>query len=314
VLADAESTHEKLLRRANLAMYAAKRDGGDRVQRFHPEMLTSADSRTELVYDLRSAAAGDQLALHYQPIVDLADGTIWGAEALVRWRHPEQGLLTAAAFIGLAEEAGAMEGIERFSLEEACRVAATWPAIDGRVPNLTVNVSAARLRGRDFAAEVEETLRRHRLPPERLVMEVTESVALDSDSRTAANLRTLRSLGVRLALDDFGTGYSSLSYLARFPVDLLKLGGTFLAGITDIAGQQQLVGGVIQLAGSLGVPVVVEGVERADQVVGLTGLGASLGQGFFLGLPMDADALAERFAAAAGGPRPAAVEVLGEVA
>jgi diguanylate cyclase (GGDEF)-like protein len=114
VLADAESSHEKLLRRANLAMYAAKGDGGDRVQRFHPEMLSSADSRTELAYDLRAAAAHDQLELHYQPIVDLADGSIHGVEALVRWRHPEQGLLAAGAFIGLAEEAGAMEDIERF--------------------------------------------------------------------------------------------------------------------------------------------------------------------------------------------------------
>jgi EAL domain-containing protein (putative c-di-GMP-specific phosphodiesterase class I) len=274
-------------------------------------MLTTADSRTELAYDLRSAAARHELELHFQPIVDLREGAVWGAEALVRWRHPEQGLLAAGAFIGLAEEVGAMEDIERFSLDEACRVAATWPAIGGRPPNVTVNVSAGRLRAPDFAAEVEETVTRHGLAPERLVLEVTESVALDSDSRTEANLSGLWGLGVRLALDDFGTGYSSLSYLARFPVDLLKLDRTFLAGMANNAGQGQLVSGVIQLAKSLGVPVVVEGVERADQIAGLMGLGASLGQGFFLGRPMDAEALEERFAAAAGSPH---VRVLDQVA
>ncbi len=176
-------------------------------------------------------------------------------------------------------------------------MAATWPSIGGRVPCLNVNVSAGRLRRPDFAAEVAEALRRHGLPPERLVLEVTESVALDSDPSTEANLNTLRSRGVRLALDDFGTGYSSLSYLSRFPVDLLKLDRTFLTGMADDAGQQQLVGGVIQLARSLGVPVVVEGIEEADQVAGLTRLGAALGQGNFLGRPMDADALEERLTA-----------------
>jgi EAL domain-containing protein (putative c-di-GMP-specific phosphodiesterase class I) len=177
-----------------------------------------------------------------------------------------------------------------------------------------VNVSAGRVRARGFAAELEETLSRHGLPAERLVLEVTESVALDSDSRTQANLSALRSLGVRLALDDFGTRYSSLSYLARFPVDLLKLDRTFLAGMADEAGQGQLVEGVLQLAASLGVPVVVEGVERADQIAGLTGLGATLGQGFFLGRPMDAEALAERLAAAARSPRPGLLSVVGRVA
>jgi diguanylate cyclase (GGDEF)-like protein len=285
---------ENLLRRADLAMYAAKHRGGDRVSQFRSAMLAQADTRTELANDLHAAVALGQLELHFQPIVDLVEGRTHVLEALARWRHPRRGLLSADVFIPIAEQTGLIEDLGRFLLDEACSAAAGWPRGEDGAPRIAVNVSTAQLRSEQFAHYVAECLVRHGMPAERLIVEITESVAMASDAETRATLAALRRLGVGLALDDFGTGYSSLSHLARTNVDLLKLDRAFLAGIDSDAAQARLLAGVLQLAGSLGVTVVAEGIERPDQRQRVLDLGGRFGQGYLLGEPLTAEAVPAR--------------------
>jgi diguanylate cyclase (GGDEF)-like protein len=286
--------HESLLRRADLAMYAAKSGGGDRVKGFRPEMLVDSDVRAQLATDLRRAVGGGELELRFQPIVDLRDGRVQLVEALVRWQHPVRGLLSPGAFIDLAEQTGVIHELGAFVVDEACRVAAGWQQTGGQAPAVSVNVSSAQLRSPGFASHVEAALAQRGLAADHLILEVTESVAMASDAETRATLDALRRLGVPLALDDFGTGYSSLSHLARMRADLLKLDREFLAGIDETPAQARLVGGVIQLARTLGVPVIAEGIERPAQLERLLELGGHLGQGYLLGVPADASVLAER--------------------
>ena len=217
-------------------------------------------------------------------------------EALVRWRHPRRGLISPAAFVPLAEETGAIHALGRTVLDEACRVAAGWPKIDGGAPSLSVNVSSVQLRDPHFATSVAAALRAHDLPARRLMLEITESGAVEAEGAAAANLAELRELGVLLALDDFGTGYSALSHLTRLPLDLLKLDCSFVAGIDSDPAQARLVGGVLGLARSLGVPVVTGGIERSTQLAHVLDLGGTLGQGYLLGAPMDAGALERHLA------------------
>ena len=300
------SDAEGLLRRADLAMYAAKQRGGDRVSPFRRDMLAHADARTELANHLHAAVTLGQIELHFQPIVDLVDGGTPAIEALARWRHPRRGLLAADAFIPIAEQTGMIDELGRYLLDAACRAAATWPAGEHGAPKVAVNVSTAQLRVERFARDMAAALDRHGLPPERLIVEITESVAMASDQETRSTLAALRGLGVGLALDDFGTGYSSLSHLARTNVDLLKLDRAFLAGIDGDAAQARLLEGVLQLAASIGVSVVAEGIERADQRDRVLELGGRLGQGYLLGAPVTEEEIAARLAPA-GARRRAAV-------
>ena len=287
---------DTVLRHADLAMYAAKRAGGGRVELFHEELASHADAHAELANELKHAAQRGELELRFQPIFDLEDHSVLTIEALVRWRHPRLGLVTPRNFIPLAEETGSIWGVCRFVLDEACRVASTWLERDGRAPSVSVNISAPLLREPQLPDEVAATLHRHGLSAQRLVLEVTESVAVEPDDRTRTCLERLRALGVRVALDDFGTGYSSLSYLAQLPLDLLKLDRTFLADIDSRPAQARLVGGVIDLARSLGIPVVAEGIEDPEQLGRVRALGARFGQGFLFGAPCDAAMLARRLA------------------
>jgi EAL domain-containing protein (putative c-di-GMP-specific phosphodiesterase class I) len=266
-------------------MYAAKSAGGDRVERFRPEMLDHADARAELATDLRAAVERGEIELHFQPIVALGDGHVHAVEALARWRHPRRGLLMPCDFIEIAEQTGTIQDLGAFIVDEACRVAASWQALVADPPAVSVNVAAEQLRSSAFAGVVAAALARHGLPAGRLVLEVTESAALSADAETHGTLTALRNLGVALALDDFGTGYSSLSYLARLQVDMLKLDRAFLAGIDESPAQARLVGAVIQLARTLGVPVIAEGIERPAQLERLLELGGVLGQGFLLARP-----------------------------
>ena len=201
-------------------------------------------------------------------------------------------------FVGLAEETGSIEELGRFVLEEACRVAARWPATPA-VPSVSVNVSAAQFCASGFAADVRAVLGRHGLAPARLVLEVTESVLVEPDPETLSNLTALRRAGITLALDDFGTGYSALSYLAHFPVDVLKLDRSFLAGLDERPAQVRLVAGIIGLGHSLGMQVVAEGIEDRGQLAQLRDLGVDLGQGYLLEAPMTSVALEARLAAGA---------------
>jgi diguanylate cyclase (GGDEF)-like protein len=284
---------ESLMRQADLAMYAAKGGGGDRVERFGAAMLALADARTELANDLRGAVARGEIELRYQPVVDLEDGSIHAIEALARWRHPRRGLLAPATFIALAEETGMIAELGRCVLEEACRAAAGWPG-GVTAPKVTVNVSSAQLRTGRLAEDVSAALSRHGLAPSRLLLEVTESVAMAGDAETQATLAALRRLGVGLALDDFGTGYSSLSYLARTEVDLLKLDRAFLADVDQDPVQARLLSAVIRLAASLDVAIVAEGIERPSQVALVRESGGRLGQGYLFGRPMSAGSVAHR--------------------
>jgi diguanylate cyclase (GGDEF)-like protein len=286
-LASGGDDHDGLLRRADVAMYAAKTAGGDRVERFRPELLVKADAWAELATDLRSAVSRGEIELRFQPILELEDGRVHAVEALARWRHPRRGLLAPSDFIEIAEQTGTIHALGDFIVDEACRIAAGWAEAGGDPPAVSVNVSAEQLHSERFAARVAAALARHGLPAGRLVLEVTESTALAADPETQRALADLRELGVALALDDFGTGYSSLSYLARLQVDLLKLDREFLAGIDESPAQARLVGAVIQLARTLGVPVIAEGIERPAQLDRLLELGGSLGQGFLLGRPME---------------------------
>ena len=302
----ADGDAESLLRRADLAMYAAKQRGGDRVSPFRLDMLAHADTRTELATDLHAAVGLGQIELHFQPIVDMVDGRTPAIEALARWRHPRRGLLAADAFIPIAEQTGLIDELGRYLLDEACRAAATWPEGEHGAPKLAVNVSTAQLRAERFARDMAATLDRHGLRPERLIVEITESVAMASDPETRTTLAALRRLGIGLALDDFGTGYSSLSHLARTNVDLLKLDRAFLAGIDGDAAQARLLEGVLQLAASLGVSVVAEGIERPDQRERVLELGGRLGQGYLLGAPVTEEEIAALLAPAGARRRVAA--------
>ena len=257
---------DHLLRDADLAMYAAKRDGGHRVTVFTNEMLVRAESRIELVQDMPDALARSDFELRFQPIIDLADGGVEAVEALVRWRHPSRGLLKPDAFIASAEQMGMIDEIGHWVLDQSCRlIAHELPAGAGK-PRVTVNVSPIQLREPRFASDVIACVGRHGIAPERLMLEVTESIAIEENARTHGNLSALHEFGVLLALDDFGAGYSSLSYLAQLPIDLLKLDRSLGAEIDRDPSQERLVAGVVGLANSLGLPVVVEGIERAGQL------------------------------------------------
>jgi diguanylate cyclase (GGDEF)-like protein len=283
--------HEQLLRNADQAMYAAKQAGGNRVAPFRQEMLIRANERIELAEELPEALRERRFELFYQPIIDLTSGDVPAVEALVRWRHPERGLLRPDDFIPIAEHMGVIAELGRLVFDSACRLTAVGlPDAIGNA-QVSVNVSPVQLRDVHLAADLIDSIRRHDVEPERMIVEVTESLAIEADSETRRNLRQLHELGVTIALDDFGTGYSALSYLARLPIDVVKLDRTFMATVDHDPHQARLVRAVTQLASSLGIAVVAEGLERPRQLQVARELGAQLGQGFGIAEPMDAEAL-----------------------
>jgi diguanylate cyclase (GGDEF)-like protein/PAS domain S-box-containing protein len=282
-----------LLRNADVAMYRAKHGGKGQVVRFEAAMHAAVAERLELEGDVRGALSRGELALVYQPIVALATGRVVGAEALLRWDHPARGRLGPAEFFAVAESAGVMPEIEAWVVEEACRRAGEWPVLDepGQLPLLSVNVSARLLAGPDLVAMVERAAAASRLPPGRLVLEITEGAAVGDAPNTFRAMRRLRATGVRLALDDFGTGYSSLGYLGQMPVDVLKLDKRFVDGVAGGVDGHLLTRGILDLARALGKLVVAEGIERPEQAARLREHGCTLGQGFLFSRPVEADAL-----------------------
>ncbi len=292
-LADGASvtSADELIRDADAAMYIAKREGKSGYRLFEPEMHEHVLSRLELRTDLQRALVTDQLELHYQPVVHLSDGSVAGVEALLRWRHPERGLVPPDAFIPLAEETGLIIPIGRWVLREGCRNARRiLGAMDGTTPpSLSINLSLRQLQHSDIVADVREALAEFELPPACLTLEITETVLMADSDLAVARLTELKDLGVRLALDDFGTGYSSLSYLSRFPVDILKMDRSFLHESAS-AAPVDLTPAVLALGATLGIEVVAEGIELAEQWETLRELGCTLGQGFYFARPMDADA------------------------
>ncbi|GIE92558.1 hypothetical protein Ari01nite_00230 [Paractinoplanes rishiriensis] len=286
-------TPEEMIRRADVAMYAAKNMGGARCTWFDPIMDQLADADARLAADLRQAIARDELFLLYQPIVELPHGRLAGVEALLRWRHPEHGLVSPGVFIPLAERNGYIVELGRWVLEQVVRQAAEWERTYG--PNapekVSVNISARQLREPGFPAQVAELLRESGLDPYRLVAEVTETAVLGTGEALDA-VRELHALGMRVALDDFGTGQSSLSLLVDCPVKVLKVDKSFVDGVTGTSAQAVIVDGLIGITEGLRIEAVAEGVETEDQAFRLHKMGYRFAQGFHFARPMAGDDIA----------------------
>ena len=284
---------EELLRDADLAMYTAKGRGKNRYELFEPQMHMSAVERLRMTGELWRAIEHEEFRIHYQPIFSIASGAVAGMEALLRWQHPERGLLAPVEFIELAEDTAAIVPIGRWVLEQACRDARELQLRYPREPPLSVcvNLSARQLERAEFVGEVQETLNASGLPAESLVLELTESVMMTDMNVSIVRLEELKSLGLRLAIDDFGTGFSSLDYVRRLPVDILKVDRSFVADLADGEQSRLVTESIIALADSLGLVTVAEGVENAEQLTRLRGLGSEFGQGFYLGKPVPRDAI-----------------------
>ena len=291
---DAAAGADELIRNADAAMYIAKRDGKGGYRLFEPAMHEGVLERLELRADLQRAMTAGQLELYYQPLVHLSDGGATGVEALLRWHHPERGMLGPDTFIPLAEEMGQIVPIGRWVLREACRQARQMQTLLPADPplSMSVNLSVKQLQHSDIAADVRDALTESGLAAGSLTLEITETVLMTDTDLAVQRLEELKELGVRLAMDDFGTGYSSLSYLSRFPVDILKMDRSFLRdGASPTASA--LASAVIALGETLQLEIVAEGIEFPEQWVGLRELGCGSGQGFLFAEPMDADATLE---------------------
>jgi diguanylate cyclase (GGDEF)-like protein/PAS domain S-box-containing protein len=290
VARDPDQRPAALLRDADAAMYLAKDRGRARFEVFDEAMRDESTERLLLENALRRAPERGELRALYQPIVRLVDGTMVAAEALVRWVHPERGLLEASQFVPLAEETGIIVPVGGWVLEEACRQAATWPG-NGDAPAVSVNLSARQLSRPDLVDLVAHALRESGLNPDRLWLEITESVLMEDADTAVAALERLRALGAHLSVDDFGTGYSSLAYLRRFPVDSLKVDRSFVAGLGQDPEDSAIVEAVVSMAHSLHLSVVAEGVETLEQLTRLRELGCELAQGFYFAAPVPSSAL-----------------------
>jgi diguanylate cyclase (GGDEF)-like protein len=280
-----------LLRDADVALYRAKERGKARWAVFDPAMGAALRERAELEADLGRAVARGELWLAYQPVVELATGTVVGVEALVRWQHHALGPIPPGQFIPLAEETGQVERVGRWVLAKACRQARAWQEQYADPPVVSVNLSARQFQRPDLVEVIAFMLRETGLDPALLKLEITESAVMADAETAVATLRRLKELGVGLAIDDFGTGYSSLNYLRRFPVDALKIDKAFVAGLGRDTGDEAIVEAVIGLAHTLGRQVVAEGIETAEQLGLLRAMGCEQGQGFRFGQPEPATAI-----------------------
>ncbi|HYH53687.1 MAG TPA: EAL domain-containing protein [Solirubrobacterales bacterium] len=272
---------ELLIRDADAAMYRAKEGGRARCVLFDAEMRAGAMRRLEVERELRHALDRDELALHYQPVVNLRSGDITGLEALVRWRHPERGTLDPAEFVPIAEDSGLIEPMGRWVQDRACRQAVEWHQLrpDARPLDVSVNLSARQVAHRDLPATVEEILNRSGLEPINLRLEITESVLVDESATVISSLQALDELGVRLVLDDFGTGYSSLAYLNRFPFHALKIDRSFVDALGIEQEATAIVEAIIGMARALSLEVIAEGVESEVQLSELRRLECDYAQG-----------------------------------
>jgi diguanylate cyclase len=277
----------QLLRNADIAMDVAKSRGKGIYEVFQSSMLRSVRDRHDVHAALEGAIERRELVVHYQPIVDLHNGRVVGAEALVRWPRPDRGLVPPAEFIPLAEETGLVVELDRFVLRQACRQMAGWNAAAGPLL-LHVNLSAHHLLRSDLTANVAAALGDSGLPPDSLALEITESVLMHDLEVAIVRLHELKQLGVHLAIDDFGTGYSSLAYLRRFPIDALKIDKAFVDGVAGGAEESAVARAIIALADTLHLDTVAEGVEQSDQATALAELGCHLAQGYHFSRPVPA--------------------------
>ncbi|MFL6240866.1 MAG: putative bifunctional diguanylate cyclase/phosphodiesterase [Actinomycetes bacterium] len=292
VHADRERTSQDLLRDADVAMYRAKDAGKNRVVVFQPSMQQRVATRLQIESELRTAAAEQQFELHYQPLVNLDTHGIVGVEALLRWRHPDRGLLAPAEFVSVAEETGLIVPIGRWIVETAIAHVARWqPGDPGQLLSVGVNLSPRQLYDDAFFTTALSALARAGLPPAALTIEITENLLLADSTLAEERLAELRAHGIRIAVDDFGTGYSSLAYLRRFPVDVLKIDRSFVEPVCSDARPAALVRSIIDLASALDMDTVAEGVETKEQAAVLNSLGCHVAQGFYFAKPKPADVI-----------------------
>jgi diguanylate cyclase (GGDEF)-like protein len=272
---------EKILKHADMALSRAKNDSRGTFSFFEAGMDARAQARRKIEADLREAIENDVLRPHYQPVIDLSTGRITGFEALVRWPHPERGMISPAEFIPVAEETGLINGLGGLMLRRACMDAALWPE-DGRV---AVNLSPAQFRTGNLLSIVIDALKQSGLPARRLELEITETLLLEKSGHVLATLHALRALGVRISMDDFGTGYSSLSYSRSFPFDKIKIDQSFVRDLAANRDAQAIVRSIISLGIGLGVTITAEGVETEAELGCLRAEGCHEGQGFLFSRP-----------------------------
>ncbi|MEH2563889.1 sensor domain-containing protein [Bradyrhizobium sp. AZCC 2289] len=294
------SSADTLLRNADLALYRAKGDGRGTFRFFKPAMDEQMQTRRVMEQDLRKALAAGEFELYYQPVVSLESNKISGFEALIRWNHPEKGLVAPAAFIPLAEEIGFIVPLGEWVIRQACITAAQWPDH----LQVAVNISAAQFRGSGLMQVIINALATSGLHPTRLEIEITETVLLQDKEATLAVLHRLRALGIRIAMDDFGTGYSSLTYLQCFPFDKIKIDRSFVKDVADNAGSLNIVRAVAALANGMGMAATAEGVETKEQLDRITAEGCTEMQGYLFSRPLPVHEIERLFLSGSGARKP----------
>jgi diguanylate cyclase (GGDEF)-like protein/PAS domain S-box-containing protein len=294
---------ETLLRYADIAMYRVKEHGRNSVRQFIPEMGLTAISRLNMEGALRRGLDRGEFVLHYQAKIDLRTHKIIGAEALVRWQHPQIGLIHPIEFIPLAEETGLILPLGEWVLAEACRQQIAWQKLGLPALKLAINMSSRQFRQEDLSERVAAIFSATGAQPAHFILELTESMVMQDVESTLVTLRALKNLGVALSLDDFGTGYSSLSYLRKFPIDELKIDKSFINDIHENPDDAAIASAIVAMALSLGLQVVAEGVEKKEQVELLLGMQCHQVQGYYFGRPMDANSFANRVQSSLAGER-----------
>jgi EAL domain-containing protein (putative c-di-GMP-specific phosphodiesterase class I) len=280
------ATADELLRDADVAMYRAKWDGKNRYVVFESEMQDAVQTRMGLEMDLREAIENDEFILAYQPTFDLKEMVPTGVEALIRWRHPERGVVQPNDFIPLLEETGLIIQVGRWVLREACFQCAVWRR-SGYMIGVAVNVSARQLDTDEFIGDVRQALIDSGLEPGSLTLEITETTLMRNAEETSRRLTAIKGLGVRIAIDDFGTGYSSLAHLQRFPVDALKIDRSFISRLTQNPEGETIIRTLVQLGKALAIETLAEGIEQAQELALLRDQQCDSGQGFLYSRPLE---------------------------
>jgi EAL domain-containing protein (putative c-di-GMP-specific phosphodiesterase class I) len=284
IAAGVRDSSEELFRDADVALYRAKEAGKNCYVVFEAEMYQAMHSRHELEMDLQAAVGTDQFFLHYQPIFNLSDMTVIGVEALLRWNHPSKGLLQPDQFIPALEASGLIIPVGRWVITEACRQAMLWRD-KGRDLKMSINASARQIDAHTLLEDVCTALQESGLPPEMLIVEITETCLMRDAKGALHQLNALKSLGVRIAIDDFGTGYSSLAYLQQFPVDSLKIDRSFISGMGKSPEGDTLIHTLVQLGKALNLETLAEGIEEDGQLAQLRGEQCDVGQGYLFARP-----------------------------
>jgi diguanylate cyclase (GGDEF)-like protein len=308
LVADGKPSADEMLRDVDIAMYQAKLGGKNSYEIFESTMRGAVIDRMKAKADLRASLDNDEFVLHFQPIVDLPTGEIRGMEALVRWEHPERGLVSPADFIPLAEESGLIVPLGTWVIQEGTRKAKELQDATGQEFSLSVNLSAKQLSQSDLVAIVSDALDASGLAASDLILELTESVLLEGSDKVQHVLTDLRDLGVRIAIDDFGTGYSSLAYLRRFPVDILKIDRSFISGVTEGPEESALAEAVVKLASILNLETVAEGVETEAQRAKLSMMGCHAAQGFLFARPAPSEVIEKKLTELLGQPTTSVVK------